>query len=197
MNPQNALIIFTKNAEYGKVKTRLAATAGDDKAFEVYHQLIDHTHLITQHFPCNKIVYYADFIEQNDIWNNDYAKAKQKGIDLGERMCHAFNDVFQQRYFSVIIIGTDCPMLTAEIIDDAFEHLKNKDIVIGAAADGGYYLIGMKTLHTELFKNIKWSTANVFNETVSIIKTLNLNYFVLPCLHDVDEEKDLQYMKTI
>lgn len=194
---KNALIIFTKNLVYGKVKTRLAATIGNDKAFSVYKKLIEHTYLITKQFNCNKIVFYSDELIEEDIWNSDYQKQVQIGNDLGERMMNAFNLAFKHNYKQIIIIGTDCAELNDDIINKAFVELNKYDVIIGPASDGGYYLLGIKEMHKQLFENIKWSTSRVFDETIGCCNNIGLKYYLLPTLHDVDEEKDLPYMKAI
>lgn len=194
---KNALIIFTKNPVYGKVKTRLAATIGDVNALQIYKQLIQRTFSITYQLTVYKIVFYSDKIEVNDIWKHGYSKLLQYGNNLGERMMNAFNYMFQNKYSKAVIIGTDCAELSKEIIEEAFQKLDEYDVVIGPATDGGYYLLGLKKMHKELFKNIQWSTNSVLQTTIERCNTNNLSYFLLKELHDVDEEKDLQYMKTI
>ncbi|MEP6464825.1 MAG: TIGR04282 family arsenosugar biosynthesis glycosyltransferase [Parafilimonas sp.] len=191
---KNALLIFTKNAVLGKVKTRLAATVGKQKALEVYKQLIQHTHNAATNIDVHKIIFYADEIVHNDVWNSDYEKQSQQGFELGERMLNAFDYAFSNGFFNVAIIGTDCPELTEEILNEAFTNLKSFDVVIGAAEDGGYYLLGMKKLHAYLFENIKWSTGEVCEKTIAHCKKDQLSYYMLPMLHDVDEEKDLKYL---
>lgn len=196
MKQPEILIIFAKNLIHGKVKTRLAATIGAERAFEVYKDLIANTVSIAQNLKADKIVYYSEKIEMEDMWNEHFLKAKQRGTDLGERMTNAFNDVFQQGYTKAVIIGTDCPSLNEHIIHDAFEDLNNNDVVIGPAFDGGYYLLGMKEPHPYLFKNVEWSTPAVFETTIAKCTSLHLKSFILPRLHDIDEEKDLVHLKT-
>ena len=192
MSYESALIIFKKNLLYGKVKTRLAATIGNARAFDVYKKLISHTYSVAKQVTCDSIVYYSSHIEKNDEHN--FYKEIQYGNNLGERMKNAFNDVFQKKYSKVIIIGSDCPQLNCTIVNEAFEQLNNVDVVIGPAADGGYYLLGMKQLYTFLFENIEWSANSVFEKTVSVCKSHGVSRFHLPILHDVDVEEDLQYI---
>ena len=194
---KNALIIFTKNLVHGKVKTRLSSTVGNDKAFEIYKQLVEHTSTVTQELNCDKVVFYTEEIEVNDVWKNDYQKQLQIGNNLGEKMMMAFNYVFKNKYSKAVVIGCDCPELSKQIINDAFEQLNNYDVVIGPAADGGYYLLGIKKMNEHLFENIEWSTSTVLAETVKRCKEIELSYYSLITLHDVDEEKDLQYMKIM
>jgi uncharacterized protein len=196
MNEQAILIIFYKNPVQGKVKTRLAATIGADKAFEVYKAMVERIHSISQKIEVDKIVYHSDQIIKDDIWNSLFKKEIQRGDDLGEKMMNAFKDVFGLGYSKAVLIGTDVPSLTEHILNDAFNKLDNNDIVIGPAYDGGYYLIGMKSIQTFLFQNIEWSTTKVLAQTISKIESHNLSYSLLPRLHDIDEEKDLIYFKT-
>jgi rSAM/selenodomain-associated transferase 1 len=186
------LVIFTKNPEAGKVKTRLAATIGSDAALSVYKKLIEHTVLITCSLPMDKVVFYSDHVTQEDAWDaNHYFKQLQTGKDLGERMNNAFADVFRAGYSKAVLIGTDCPELNDAIILEAFDKLDDVDVVIGPAVDGGYYLIGLKTNCSFLFQNIKWSTRNVLLETINKCKSAELLFILLQSLRDVDEEKDL------
>ena len=194
---KKALIIFIKNPVYGQVKTRLAATAGNVKALEIYKQLVQHTYSITHHLSVEKIIFYSNEIIEDDVWKDVFKKQLQCGNDLGERMMQAFNYTFKNNYSNVVIIGTDCPELNEQMIENAFEKLNEHDVVLGPAADGGYYLLGMKNLHKHLFIDVEWSTNKVLQTTMERCMQHSLNYFLLDELHDVDEEKDLQYMKHL
>jgi rSAM/selenodomain-associated transferase 1 len=186
------LIIFYRNPELGKVKTRLAATVGDEKAFAIYLKLASHTREVALQTACDRVVYYSDFIDTEDSWSNDqFKKSLQTGESLGERMKQAFANSFDAGYKRVCIIGTDCPGLTTQIINESFVKLKSNDVVIGPATDGGYYLLGMENFWPTLFENKAWSTDSVLSQTVQDAKQLNLLNFLLPTLTDVDEEKDL------
>lgn len=194
---KEALLIFVKNVQSGQVKTRLAATVGNEKALSVYKQLLSHTVSITQNLPVDKIVFYSDFIE-DDIWeNNFYKKQIQEGNTLGMKMENAFKSSFTAGYEKLLIIGTDCPGINESILKNAFTQLNHFDILIGPATDGGYYLLGMKKAHPFLFKNIKWSTDVVLQQTVDLCNRNQLSYFLLPELSDIDEEKDLIHLKTL
>ena len=190
MNQKNALIIFVRKPEYGKVKTRLAAALGKTKALEMYELLLQHTHSEAGKTEAEKFVFYADDICTDDIWN-DYKKYAQRGNDLGSRMENAFKNIFDEHYENIIIIGSDCFELTSEIISLSFSLLEKNDVVIGPAKDGGYYLLGMKKMYPTIFENIPWSTSEVFNQTIQKIQLLNLNYELLPVLSDVDTVHDL------
>jgi uncharacterized protein len=186
----DALIVFVKNLVPGKVKTRLAKTVGTEQALQIYQLLLTHTRTVCEEVHAERFIFYSDFIEANDEWQ-PFQKRLQRGNDLGERMSHAFAEIFDLGYSNVIIVGSDCIELTAAIIQEAFDELQRQDIVVGPAADGGYYLLGMKQLHVQLFANKKWSTEQVFNDTISDIEALRLSYKVLPVLNDIDDETDL------
>ena len=189
---KQALLIFAKNLIYGEVKTRLAATVGNDAAFSVYKELLQYTKEITKDIPADKIIFYSNRIEEEGIWRNENCnKQIQMGNDLGERMQNAFAYAFENEYEEVNIIGTDCFELTSSIINDAFNRLKNYDVVIGPAKDGGYYLLGMKKLYSEIFQNILWSTDRVLQQTIAICKRESLSCHLLQVLSDIDDEKDL------
>ncbi|MEJ7767172.1 MAG: TIGR04282 family arsenosugar biosynthesis glycosyltransferase [Chitinophagaceae bacterium] len=189
---KKALIIFVKNPIEGKVKTRLAKTIGNTKALLIYKHLLAHTVLITSGIVCNKFVYYAGLVDDTDHWDNTrYEKKLQEGVDLGARMANAFKDIFHAGYHQAIIIGSDCYQLSTAIINDALVQLQDTDAVLGPSEDGGYYLIGLKTMQESLFKEKSWSSENVCSETITEFQKTGMSYSLLPVLNDVDVEADL------
>jgi rSAM/selenodomain-associated transferase 1 len=189
---KSALIIFVRNPELGKVKTRLAKSIGDENALEVYRQLLQRTFEVTKDLNCDKFVFYADRITNNDLWQNEiYHKRLQRGDDLGERMRNAFGQLFEEGFKTATIIGSDCYELTAPILQGAIERLDQCDHVIGPSTDGGYYLLGMKGMNHQLFTNKNWSTDSVFDDTLNDIKASGSCYYLLPRLTDVDEEENI------
>lgn len=192
----NHLIIFAKNPVLGKVKTRLAATVGDEKALSVYRELLQHTCDVSAQVDANKLVFYSDFINNKDLWDQpNYIKKLQKEGDLGTRMSDAFENTLKENT-KVIIIGTDCKELTPDILSQAFNTLNYVDVVIGPAFDGGYYLIGMKTMEESLFQGIDWSTSSVLEQTVNKLNRQKLSYVLLKTLSDIDTEEDLKKSKS-
>jgi rSAM/selenodomain-associated transferase 1 len=187
----DALIIFVRNPELGKVKTRLAQTSGQEKALNIYKQLLQHTLDITKNLAVDKYVFYTDKIPEKDMWKDaEYDRLLQKDAGLGEKMHHSFKILFEKKYRKVVIVGSDCIELTEDIILNAFHSLQDHDAVIGPANDGGYYLLGMKKLYPDFFINKKWSTEDVYERTIKDFNKLELKYFMLPVLIDVDTEQD-------
>ena len=141
-------------------------------------------------------MFYSHFIDDFDDWSNvAYQKFVQKGgNDLGVRMHNAFKLAFEKGYKSVVLIGSDCFELSTHDLEEAFFSLEKKDVIVGPAKDGGYYLLGMNKLHHQLFENKTWSSENVLLDTLLDIENLNLNYQLLDTLSDVDYEVDLKEM---
>lgn len=198
MATEGLLMVFVKNPHRGRVKTRLAKTIGDEKALYVYRILLDHTITIAKGTNCDKAIFYSDYIDETDMWRKaKFSQFIQEGNDLGERMYNAFKYAFSKQYKRVVIIGSDCLELNEHIISEAFDLLKDNEVVIGPAKDGGYYLLGMQKPYKELFMNKQWSTENVLLDTLLDVSRLNISMKLLPTLSDIDEEKDLEVHKNL
>ena len=189
---ENLLLIFTRNPELGKVKTRLAKTVGNETALSIYTFLLHKTKDIAAKVTSDKAIYYSVRIRENDLWDPAiFQKNLQIGSDLGSRMLHAFKNGFTAGYKKVLIIGSDLYDLTPEIIEKAFSELADNDLVIGPAEDGGYYLLGMKSLHPKIFKNKDWGTATVREKTLEDLKDKKV--LLLQELNDVDIFEDIEH----
>lgn len=191
---KKAVIIFQKNPEPGKVKTRLAATIGNENALKVYNVLVEHTHFVAQNTEARKYLFFSNFIENHAQWEG-YEKRIQQGNDLGLRMFNAIQEVKDDGYSAIVVIGTDCYELTAEILDQALTSLESNDYCIGPAIDGGYYLIGTREADKAVFLNKEWSTETVYEEAKASILSLNKTLETLPALSDVDYEEDLKTLR--
>tara|TARA_R110002049_G_scaffold279949_1_gene459094 strand:+ start:59827 stop:60531 length:705 start_codon:yes stop_codon:yes gene_type:complete len=194
---KKALIIFTRNPELGKCKTRLAETIGKHSALEIYKHLLQHTSNVTKEIPVDKFVFYSESIHKNDIWDaNIFRKKLQQGTDLGAKMANAFLDLFQSGYEKVIIIGSDLLDLKPNHITTAIEALNTNEVVIGPAEDGGYYLLGLSKMHPFLFNNKSWSKPSLLKETLKDLKENNIVFTTLEILNDIDTYEDLMASKT-
>lgn len=185
-----ALLIFTRNPELGKVKTRLAKTIGDKNALAVYKDLLLHTKNVTQAIDCDKFVFYDTEIINDDIWSEEfYIKKLQANGDLGDRMQQAFDSLFEMGYQHCVIVGSDLFDLRAAQIEMAFKKLENNDAVLGPAEDGGYYLFGLNQSNKDVFHNKKWGTESVFEATVKDLEDKKVA--LLAILNDIDTFEDL------
>jgi len=194
-NKTDSLIIFLRHPKNGQVKTRLAKTTSQEFATKFYklcaEQIIQTTKDISG---INRFAFYSNQSEKKEViswWGDKFSFISQEGDDLGTRMKNAFDKVFSTGSPKVIIIGTDIPELSKKIIFDAFNHLDENDVAIGPSRDGGYYLLGIKNMHSKLFDGIEYSTSSVLNETITKVKELGLSFQLLPVLSDVDTEEDL------
>ena len=190
---KNLLLIFTRNPELGKCKTRLAKTVGDESALKIYKFLLKHTVSITENLDVDKAVYYSVKIRDNDLWDkNIYQKYKQHGDDLGIRMKNAFKQGFEDGYKNIIIIGSDMYDLSQEDIEIAFSELENNQVVIGPAEDGGYYLLGMSSLQAQVFSHKDWGKETVLKDTLADLKSVSVK--LLEERNDVDYFSDIKHI---
>ncbi len=183
------LVVFLRLPEKGKVKTRLAATLGEEAALEIYKKLVSITLDIVIRSEIPTYLFYTDGLPPASTRDARFSYHIQADGDLGSRMADALSFVLSLHQ-KALIIGTDCPGLTPEILDAGYRSLDEKDIVLGPADDGGYYLLGCIELHPALFANIKWSTPSVMDQTIEKIKEANLSYCLLEKLHDIDTAED-------
>ncbi len=193
VNKHRLLIIFTKNPEVGRVKTRLAHSIGEEKALEVYETLRSHTARVSEGVDAERTIYYSRFIPPSDLFFTErFTPRLQKGDDLGERMFHAIEEGFASGFRHIVLIGTDCYELRREVLNEAFSALEQYDAVIGPATDGGFYLIGLNKLFPDLFLDRQWSTPEVLKETATKLQQHSIEYKLLTELSDIDTFDDLK-----
>ena len=186
---KNLVIVFVKNIILGKVKTRLAKTIGDVGAFNIYSELVAVTEKASSETNADKHIYFSDVIIPS-IWKNE-KKFVQKGNDLGMKMQHAFQNGFDEGYENIVLIGSDLPTISKEIIETGISSLKKNDVVFGPAEDGGYYLIGMSKMNTSIFKNKPWSKNNLLEVTLQELKAQSQSFGLIETLNDIDTFEDL------
>jgi rSAM/selenodomain-associated transferase 1 len=190
-NKHNILLVLTRNPELGKVKTRLAKGVGQENALTIYKQLLQHTHDVVIENECTKRVGYSVKVRENDLWETSlFEKFQQEGDDLGQRMKHAFSEAFSDDYQKVIIIGSDLYDLQPHHLEEAFDALTSHDAVIGPAKDGGYYLLGMRSLIPDIFKNKEWGSDSVLKDTLESLTPYTVH--TLEELNDIDFAEDLK-----
>jgi len=197
VSESRGLIVFARLPELGKVKTRLAATLGNQQALDAYQLMLSRTRETCQEVQAQRHVFFSPSLPESDFhWPQPafYHHVQVEG-DLGIRMRQAFQEMFALNLEKVVIMGTDCPALRPSHLNAAFRALALHDFVVGPALDGGYYLLGMRTLHPSLFEGIAWSTDSVFQDTLAAISRLGKSVQVLDTLRDVDTEEDWEAMK--
>lgn len=190
MTQDRALIIFIRNPELGKVKTRLAQTVGDQEALDIYMALLQHTRQIAESLHTDRLLFYSHFIDEADEWSDQhFQKLLQPTGDLGKKIKLGFETAFE-KHKKVLIIGSDCASLRSEIVEEAFKALDTNDFVLGPALDGGYYLLGMNQFTPSLFEDMPWSTEQVAQLSLEKMKALGGTYHLLEPLSDIDYAED-------
>jgi uncharacterized protein len=173
----------------GSVKTRLAAGVGPDRACAIYRELVEHQ---MGHIPKGwRVEVHFDPPDAAPVmmsWlGGDRQYYPQCPGDLGVRLTHSLIVASPSERFPLIFLGGDCPYIDASVLLEAVKALETHDVVVGPARDGGYVLIGMKSTHPELFRDIDWSTERVFSQTMAHAKELGLSVALLPVMEDVDD----------
>lgn len=200
MTKNNAVIVFIKSPEKGRVKTRLAQGVGDTAALALYRCFVMDVLDMVRSTPWALRVYYYPenaFPRIRSWLGDDLDLFPQKGFTLGEKMENALTDTFTAGYEKAVLIGSDLPDLPAEIIDTAFKRLDRCGAAIGPSRDGGYYLIGFTTkgFFPKIFHGIPWGTNQVFNLTLGRFMDHHVAHYTLPLWQDIDTQKDLSCLK--
>ena len=179
------------------VKSRLAERFGDEFAAGLYENFIFDLLAILDDMACRVQLYFdppEKETEIRELFGDKYEYLPQHGADLGERMSDAFTRSFAEGFSSVILIGSDLPDLPRRIIEEAFAALEDQnDAVIGPAADGGYYLIGLKkqAFTPDIFRGLDWSTSSVLAQTTNILQASGHRLCFVDEWFDVDTGADL------
>ncbi len=195
--PLARIIVFCKAPHPGKVKTRLARDIGELAATKVHEHLARHCLQQLSDFAIAPIELWCSPNTKHDFFRTcrteyNIVLKRQVGNDLGQRMQHALSETLDQ-CSSAVLIGTDCPVISAEYLSLAFAAIDQNKTVIGPAEDGGYVLLGANTVQTQLFSDIPWGTSEVYAKTMGRI-TGEIER--LPPLWDVDYVADLRRLRS-
>ena len=194
------LIVFTRYPEAGKTKTRLIPVLGKEGAAKLHRQLTEGTISQAKQLKNTRQLFVEVHFtggsqELMEAWlGNDIFYQNQVTGDLGIKMAAAFEMSFNSGIEKVVLVGTDCPGLNADLMAKAFNELDGQDLVLGPALDGGYYLIGLRRFVPEIFIGINWGTAEVLAQSVAIARNLNLAIAYLSPLADIDRPEDLSIL---
>lgn len=195
---RECLLIFTRYPEPGRTKTRLIPALGARAAADLHRRMTEQALTTARRFAARhsvalEVCYTGGDPALMQQWlGADLPLRAQSDGDLGARLREAFQGAFQQGGERVVIIGSDCPGITPEILAAAFAALHQRDLVLGPASDGGYYLIGLSRAIPPLFEGIRWGTDGVLRHTLQIAEDLDLRCGLLDPLDDVDRPEDLR-----
>eukprot|EP00737_Agarophyton_chilense_P002974 gb/GEZJ01003438.1/.p2 GENE.gb/GEZJ01003438.1/~~gb/GEZJ01003438.1/.p2 ORF type:complete len:216 (+),score=30.55 gb/GEZJ01003438.1/:1427-2074(+) len=200
------IILLTKYPTPGFAKTRLIPTEGAEGAARISNQLTKRTLATLRSYQSRDelaqvIIHYAArggkmSSSELDEWLKPTERqtvVPQTGGDLGDRLIAAFELSFTHNASKAIVIGSDTPDLSVDILIDALSLLDEADVVIGPAEDGGYYLLGLKAMNTTLFTSMPWSTSKVLKKTIAAAESSGMSVKSLPTLRDIDTPDDLKF----
>lgn len=193
---KKAIIVFGKFPKPGNVKTRLAKTIGDKKAVEFYKNCTGVLFAELKKLSKSVDIFFFhspnDQFEEIKSWVPDFFIVKSpKRIDLVDQNADAFEEVFSRGFENVVIITSDVPDLTTEILTEAFNLLKRYDGVVGPDNDGGIYLYGINKFDKAIFDITYGKGTGFCEQLVNNFKNLKFNTKVLKPLIDVDTYEDL------
>lgn len=192
--PQALLIQFAKAPEPGKVKTRMQPQLTAEQSLSLHCRLVKRTYQTLVHSAVATVELWTSGGDRCQFFRDLEPRAilrEQRGADLGVRMHHALADGLD-RYEAVVLVGSDCPFLSPEVLSEALGLLvADKDCVLGPATDGGYVLIGLTRNSVELFADIDWGTDQVLAQTRSRLRQLGWQWAELTPLSDIDKPEDL------
>jgi rSAM/selenodomain-associated transferase 1 len=189
-NREPLIQILCKAPVLGKVKTRLIQEMGKRRALDLYLQMFERlmAELSASRFKTELWI----SPDKDHAFFEPYALARfqQAGTDLGVRMSTALHDGLA-RHESVILVGTDLPLVNRSYIEQAVNALRDHDVIIGPAEDGGYGLVGVKGEIPGMFSDIDWGTERVLSQTCARLNRDGLDFGLLPLIWDVDRPADL------
>ncbi len=195
MQESRWLIIFVKAPRPGWVKTRLAESLGPDAACDAYKRMVKRLLREVEALPNVQLRFSPDDAESElGRWlRPGWTILPQGGGDLGARLSRTFAGSFAAGAARVAIIGSDCPFISVDDIEQAWSALNDHDVVLGPAHDGGYWLVALRAPAPVIFEDIPWSTGRVLNVTLSRARESGLRVHLLRELRDVDTVEDLRF----
>ena len=197
------VIVFAKNPMPNQVKTRLIPTLSPEQAARLYTAfLTDWCETLAKLSGVDLIIAYTPTEAEADLQaliGDNATYIPQIGTDLGERLTSATQWAAKQGYTKILLVGSDSPTLPISYISKALTLLDSRDIAIGPSTDGGYYLIGFSAANVAVpvpfvFEEISWSTADVFQQTMTHIYSAKATVGLLPPWYDIDTAEDLAFL---
>lgn len=198
MSSNKMLMIFMRNLKPGNSFFNPESANEDEELTKKYKVLQERALLATASMECDKAVFYSEYLEHDDAWKKaKYQQHLQYGLELGEKIENAFALAFKRGYEKVVFIGSECYELTPDMLSDAFSLLDSHNVVLGPSSEGSYYLLGMKKLHSQLFRGKLWGQGDVLLDTILDMENLGLTYSLLETLKNITEVHNAEsYYKT-
>jgi uncharacterized protein len=199
MMHKNRLGIFARVPTAGGVKTRWTPPLSPGEAADLYRAFLGDLFERLQQSKASPTVFYSgdNAGDLAALMPRPWPMVEQSGADLGARMAAAFEYLLAEPGDRAVIIGSDSPDLPLPFLRRAFQRLKHRDVVIGPAMDGGYYLIGLRAPAPRLFQNVAWGESTVLSQTIENIAREGMTVSLLPLWYDVDDAASLEFLRAL
>lgn len=189
---RRALVIMSRVPKPGRTKTRLMNKLTGQECVKIHTACLEEICEAASELELERYIYYTggrpgDF---DGVDLSGFTMRRQTGKDLGQRLSNAAQKILTI-HDRLLFIGADVPGVTSGLLLEAFGKLSEYDVVIGPALDGGYYLVGMKQHHDEIFQSIPWGTGEVYESTIHALKCNGLSHFALGTRQDIDTWEDI------
>lgn len=190
----SAIILFTRLPIPGKTKTRLEKVFSKEDCARLHIEFLKDLNICIENIGVDCFLFYTpegDISSLDGIFKNKVSYRPQNGEELGERMYNSIKEVLSIGYESCVLIGSDIPQIKEEDLFEALKKLEASDVVFGPTIDYGYYLVGMKKPHKEIFMNQIYGYGSVLRNTIEAAKSSKLTYSLIKPHLDIDEPEDL------
>lgn len=201
MTMKPVVALFAKPPIPGETKTRLCPPLTPAQGANLYAAfLADIAEMLAAGANWDWMMYSTNLELQKEAWPAGSPKPdgwrQQRGANLGVRIERAFQEILGEGRNAAVILGSDHPTVTGELVAEAFAALESADIVLGPSLDGGYYLVGASAPPTGVFRDIPWSTEHVLERTLDRVEKAGLSVAFLHPWYDVDTGEDLRFLRV-
>jgi rSAM/selenodomain-associated transferase 1 len=200
-----ALAVMVKSPRAGAVKTRLVPPLTSEEAAALslcfLRDTLENVARVAHRTGARGVVVYTPENDRpffDELLPDDFHLLPQRGDSLGERLINATADLLHRGFGAVCLIGADSPTLPPATLAAAINFLTlsgDRRVVLGPCEDGGYYLIGLKRQHSQLFAGIEWSTERVLSQTLARAEEIGIGIELLPAWYDVDDARALRRVR--
>lgn len=190
-----SLILFTRFPEPGQTKTRLEPSLGPTGAADLHRALVLHAMATAESARSNvnfrlEIHHTGEQAPMRNWLGENHVYRPQSDGDLGARMLASL----ERASSPAVLMGTDCPGISTETLAKAFQILEQKQVVLGPAADGGYYLVGMQQPRSDIFRDMPWGSDRILGLTRDRLQESGVTWGETETLIDIDRPEDLQWL---
>lgn len=193
-----ALILMAKEPRVGSTKTRLCPPLTFEQAAYLYEALLHDTIVMASSLKDIDLAIAVTPPESTPYFERVAPNSILVPVDcqdIGQCLSIVLSHLLKMGYSKSMALNSDGPSLPIEYVQQAVSSLDDHDLVIGPSEDGGYYLVGLKEMHAQIFTDIEWSTSRVLMQTLAKCETLELKVDLLPSWYDIDTAADIERLR--